>query len=125
MVLRFRRFWWTAGLLSLVIIMYQALKPLPGDLIIVMWSDKMWHMFAFVFLFLWFAGLLESRNFPRLAAILFFYGLAIEFLQIYTPNRNVELADAIANVLGILIGWWLANRGARYWIVWLESKLPG
>ena len=125
MSLRFPKLWWGIGFAFLDVILFQALKPLPGDAIVYIWSDKVWHTLAFVFLFGWFSGVVAPAKFSYLALLLFVYGLTIEFLQVFTPNRNVELADAAANVAGIAVGWWLASRGFSRWVVWVENKLPG
>jgi hypothetical protein len=51
-----------------------------------------------------------------LTAILVTYGIAMELLQWFVPNRTVELLDAIENTLGIAAGsgvYWLLVRLVR------------
>jgi VanZ family protein len=90
-----------------------------------MWSDKVWHGLAFSALMVWFAGVYPPRQFGRLFLLLLCYGILIETLQAFTPNRHVEAADVLANVTGAAAGWLLARAGLAHWCRWLEAGIVG
>jgi VanZ family protein len=46
--------------------------------------------------------------FPFLFAI---GALVEELLQVFSPNRTLDAIDLIASFLGILLGYWLAEKG--------------
>jgi len=55
-----------------------------------------------------------------MAGLLMAYAIATELLQSLVPNRTVELADLIENLLGLAVGtaiWWLVQTraGRRRW----------
>ena len=121
--LRYRRYWLGFGWAILLIIFYMALRPLPGAAIVGIWSDKVWHALAFGALMLWFSGVYPPRQFGRLFLLLLSYGILIEVVQAFTPHRQVELADVLANISGAAAGWLLAIAGLRHWCRWLESSV--
>ncbi|MHA1990555.1 MAG: VanZ family protein [Candidatus Hodarchaeales archaeon] len=84
-------------------------------------NDKFLHVLAFFFLSLttqiaqWnFETIKKSynyklnenllNNYSIVLIITFLYGILIEVIQNFLPNRNFDLNDIIANFLGILIG---------------------
>jgi len=82
---------------------YLSLTPSPGELFESSW-DKLWHAGG------WFALTLSLRlawptlRLPWWAAFgLLLYSLLIEVLQHYSPNRQFDLYDLIANGIGILL----------------------
>lgn len=121
--LRYRRFWLGLGWLLLVTILYLALKPMPNVAIVEIWSDKVWHGLVFGALMIWFAGVYPQSQFGRLFLLLLCYGVLIEILQSFTPNRHVEAADVLANVTGAVAGWLLARAGLARWCLWLENRV--
>lgn len=67
-------------------------------------NDKFMHFFAYAILTLWLYLLFSSKNiFLKSILILFIYGLFIELLQDFIPNRHFSIMDIIANSLGIFI----------------------
>ncbi len=99
---------------------------IPGDRIpklsFLEWlkPDKIVHLLVFAVLcILVLRSLLNSnltgikkKNVVLIAVLLsVFYGALIEYLQ-YTVfiNRSGDVRDAIANTLGVLLGWWIYNR---------------
>jgi VanZ family protein len=92
-------------------------------------SDKVLHCLAFIALTVWFIGVCRDELVLPIALVLAVYGLAIEVLQSFTPNRSADPWDFIADVVGILLGWLLARYGLRRWCSGLEqwlvpAKLP-
>lgn len=117
---RWRAVWLALGWLLLAAILVLALKPLPGDKIVEIWSDKVWHALAFLTLMVWFAGVYPRSRWRYVFLALLCYGLLIEGLQSFTPNRHVEFADVVANNVGAALGWVLARLGLERWCLWIE-----
>ena len=38
------------------------------------------------------------------------YGVFTESLQFFVPDREMNFSDGLANVLGVLIGFWVGNK---------------
>jgi VanZ family protein len=79
------------------------LLPSPSSLPTTGW-DKTNHLLGFFLL-----SLLGLRAYPSRAIVvllgLLMYGGMIEVLQSFTPDRFAELADLIADGLGLIAGW--------------------
>lgn len=82
-------------------VLYLALTPVP-PVKISDW-DKINHAFAFAVL-----GILGWTAWPArprtVGACLFVYGCAIEVLQSFTPTRQGDWHDVVADVVGLLLG---------------------
>jgi VanZ family protein len=75
-------------------------------------GDKLHHLLAYAGLMLvWRLATPHTtvRTQIKLAILFMLMGLAIEFAQGLTPYRFFEWADALANAIGVLAGWALAN----------------
>jgi VanZ family protein len=82
-------------------LMVVVLSLLPGkDLPAVGISDKLEHVIAYAIL-----ALLGGLAFPRatmlLAVMLSALGIAMEICQIVVPGRSAEIADAVADAIGV------------------------
>ena len=68
--------------------------------------DKSNHLLAFAVM-----AVLGCKAFPQRLTIvmpgLLAYGVLIEIMQSFTPNRSAEWLDLFADCLGILLGWML------------------
>ena len=77
-------------------------------------ADKLVHLAGYATLMFWWAQLYVT--FPhrvRLAAALMLLGIAIEWLQGFTPTREPDAWDVLANTTGIILGGWIAYRSAN------------
>src|SRR5262249_40150788 len=81
------------------------LSLLPGrDLPQVGLSDKLEHVIAYAGV-----ALTGSLAFPRLSGFLWLLillpalGIALEFCQLLVPGRSAEVADAVADIIGVLL----------------------
>jgi VanZ family protein len=70
-------------------------------------GDKLGHFAAYALLMFWFAQLYASRLWYAIGFIAM--GVALEFLQGTTGYRQYDLADVLANTLGVLAGWGAAR----------------
>ena len=73
-------------------------------------SDKLIH--ALIFLFLSFVGLKCNFNISKMFVLIliFSFGFAIEVIHYYHPYRFFEIADLLANVIGILAALVIFNK---------------
>ncbi len=111
------RAWRSLLLVLLGLVMLLALMPHPPRGLDAGW-DKMNHLLAFAALAL--CGSMSQPASRRLRLWLWFsllvYGALIEVLQSFTPNRQAEWADLLADGLGIVLGAMLGEallRAAR------------
>lgn len=95
--------------LSLVIVFYLSLVP-AAAMALDFLSDKMIH--AVIFLFLSFVGLKCHFNISKtfLLIMIFSFGFMIEVIHYYHPYRFFEIADLIANLIGILTALVIFNK---------------
>lgn len=93
------------GWLYAAAIVFLSLTPRPPQ-IDVEYGDKLGHLLAYGLLMFWFCFLYRYR-YTRLAYGLGWIamGVALEFVQGATGTRSFEVADMIANSLGVLLGW--------------------
>lgn len=121
--LAYRNVWVGAGYLFLVIILTIALIKVGPIGTIMMLEDKVLHALCFMFLMVWFCGLYARAQYLRIGILLFLYGALIEALQYLTGYRSMELADLVADVIGILAGAMLARMGLWRWCEVLEQRI--
>ncbi|WP_163835275.1 VanZ family protein [Spartinivicinus ruber] len=94
-------------LVSLVVISWLAFSPKP-DFVLANFGDKFKHFAAFGYL----AYLLDS-SFPKTrfsfakVLTLLGYGLFIELVQSFLPNRSASGLDVLADIGGIFCYWLL------------------
>jgi VanZ family protein len=99
--------------LSLLIIFYLSIVPataIPNIAALDFLSDKLIH--TLIFLFLSFVGLKCHFNISKtfLLTMIFSFGLTIEVIHYYHPYRFFEIADLIANLIGILAALVIFNK---------------
>ena len=114
------RAWNVAGAMYIVAIFYLSLTPSPPQ-IPVEQGDKIGHVLAYLGLMLWFAQMRPAWR-ARAAWALGFVvmGIAIEFLQRETGYRSFEVADMVADAIGVALGWLLAPPRMPNVVLWLE-----
>ena len=73
-------------------------------------GDKWSHLLAYGGLMFWFGGLFsDAIRQLQIALALIAMGVALEFLQRETGYRSFEVADMVANSIGVLLGWGLVR----------------
>ncbi len=105
-------FWFIPSFIVFVgILLLSTVLSIPVQLEGVSFTDKLSHIFAYFVLIitLLFAfyknGILQLKNWVMLIILCSAYGIVLEFTQFSLfPNRYFEWLDALANVLGALIG---------------------
>jgi VanZ family protein len=102
-----QRIWWALGWLGIVITLVVSLMPSPfkeGGAN----TDKIIHLAGYAVLMFWWAQLIIHRRW-RLALAVVLFGILIEWLQSFTPDRQADVLDALANSCGVLLGWLVAR----------------
>jgi len=95
---------WVQFSVLLLVASYLSLTPSPGDIFVSIW-DKFLHVTCWAVLLLSLRFAWHKTDFGLLPGIaLFLYSLLIEILQSLT-GRDFQLADLLANALGILIAY--------------------
>ncbi len=115
----YRAVWLALGWLWVVSAFYLSLMPQPY---VFKFSDKLNHAMAYALLMLWFCQHYVGRARFKLLLWLVFMGVLIEFLQGLTGYRYFEFADMLANSIGVLLGWGLAQTGAGKMLLVLVQK---
>jgi len=87
----------------LIAIEYLALTPAQIKLIENSW-DKANHFIAFAALYVTLHLGFSRLNLSTKAAILLAYGIQIEIMQSFVPNRYFSLLDVVADGIGIVFG---------------------
>lgn len=113
-----RRLWRALLALLLAVITVLALVPAPPERLSTGW-DKSNHLLAFgalAFTAVW-ACWPQPRRWHCLVAWLLAYGGGIEVAQSFLPPRSADLADVLADGMGIALGlalaWPLTRLAAR------------
>jgi len=103
-----RRLWRAIGVGLILLVIWLSLTPTPIE-IPVEQGDKFGHLAAYGTLMFWFANL-DARLRQRLGYATAFValGIALEFAQGLTDYRVFEVADMVANAIGVLLGWIVA-----------------
>ena len=119
---RFRRIWLLVGCGMVAAVVVLSLIPVEVDL--GEDSDKLAHFLAYGSLSLWFGMIFTgtSRQFGITVAIVAL-GVVLEFLQGLTGYRTFSIADMIANALGAVLGWGLAQTPLKNGLVWIERRI--
>jgi VanZ family protein len=86
-------------------IVWLSLTPVPPR-VDVAYVDKIGHLVLYGVLMAWFCQLYRTRIFYAAGFILM--GVALEVIQGQLGYRSYEVADMVANTLGVLLGWGVA-----------------
>ncbi len=109
-----RLLWLLVAWLGVVAAFVFSLGPaptLPADF---QQADKLEHLVSYGTLMFWWAQLYNApRERLRLAIALVLLGILIEWLQGFTPTRQSDVLDALANACGVLLGWGMAHRSSN------------
>ena len=116
--------WILASVVLVVTVLYLSLAPLNIPAGLPTNFDKVEHAAAYVFLAVWFTGLVARPRYWRVVAALVVFGLTIEFLQAAMPfGRHGDPWDVLANVTGIGIGLAMARWVTGGWAMKVEAWL--
>lgn len=118
--------WLALGWLWVAAIFYLSLTPHPPEPVHFWNADKLEHALAYSLLMLWFCQLYRRRTSRMLLAVLLLaMGIAIEYLQRETGYRTFDLADMLADAVGVMVGWAWARTGLGRVLAYLEHHAAG
>lgn len=75
--------------------------------------DKIFHIVEYIIFSFLFINALKSPDIKKVITIIIigtFYGALIELMQLYVADRFADIYDAMANVIGLLIGSFITYR---------------
>jgi len=120
---KLNHYWQAAGWLGVGLIVYLSLTPAPPQINIEN-GDKLGHLAAYGLVTLWFAqhhtGLRQRIG---LAIGMVALGIAMEYAQRATGYRSFEVADMVADAIGVAIGWLAAPPRLPNLLSWAKNHL--
>lgn len=122
---RISGYWLAAGWLGITAIITLSLAPLQLDMTVDN-GDKFGHLATYGLVTLWFAQLytgLRSRIWLVVGMVAL--GITLEYAQRATGYRSFEVADMVADALGVVIGWLLAPPRLPNLLSWVEKHTTG
>ncbi len=118
--LRWPYLWGGLGVLMCLQVFAAALSRIDFLGPVTLW-DKAQHAIAFFVLTVWFSALVSRRRVGWLVLAMLAFGGLIELAQMSVTYRHAELADFIADAVGVIAGAAVGLAGARHWARWLEQ----
>jgi len=110
------------GIALIATVLTLSLMPIEADL--GENRDKLGHFLAYGTLMFWFGMLIPTpRRQLVIASAFCAMGAGVEFLQDLTPYRSFELADMLANSIGVLIGWSIVLTPLKHSLAWIEALI--
>lgn len=115
--------WRIAGWLGIAAIITLSLVPLQLEMAVDN-GDKFGHLASYVLVTLWLAQLYtELRQRIWLVLGMVALGIALEYAQGATSYRSFEVADMVADALGVATGWLLAPPRLPNFLDWTKNRL--
>ena len=121
--LRYPLAWWLPGFGFLVLVATGSLIPSGGVITGFEHADKFVHAFCYFILMVWFTGLYAKGEGKKIAFVLVFFGILLEFIQGRLPYRFFDPLDLIANAVGVLFGLFLSAIALGGWCKRVESLM--
>ena len=88
-------------------------------------GDKLGHILAYAGLMAWFSWLYAGLGVRLVCAVGFLIlGIGLEFAQALTDYRSFQLADMVADCVGVALGWAGAPPVLPNLLIFLERFLP-
>lgn len=121
--LKRRPLWLAIGWALILLVIYLSLIPappsIPGEE-----GDKIGHVLAYATLMMWFLQLYAGLPRRLVLALAFVaLGIALEFVQRDTGYRTFEIADMVADSVGVAVGWLAAPPRTRNALRLLERAV--
>ena len=112
---------WILGWILCIVLSLGPPPPIPSS---VPDGDKFGHALAYGVLSAWAVMIFSTRRaWLRSSVALLALGIAIEFAQgALTTNRSADPYDALADLVGILLGLCIAWTPAANWLLRLEKR---
>jgi len=123
--LRYRKLWLSVGYMLILAIIFLSLASSPVDIDTSLpYEDKLFHFIAYFSVTMWFMQIYHIRHHVIRWALFFLcLGMLLEYLQGFDADRYSEMADMVANALGVMVGVGLSATPLRYTLVKLERYI--
>ncbi len=110
---RLRKLWLSIGWLLVALVVYLSLSSdtlvMANDVKANRLAYVALHLLVYGVLMLWFLQLYPASRRPIIALSLIAMGVLLEVLQGFTPDRSPGYTDAVANIVGVMLGWSLGK----------------
>jgi VanZ family protein len=118
-----RQLWLGVGYFMILIVFYMSLTSHPMQMHSVPFADKYGHFLSYFILHFWFACIYQKTA-QRLfiAGCFVSMGIGIEFIQDLNPQRSFEVADMVADGLGVVMAYLLTLSRMGNSFYYLEHK---
>jgi len=109
--LRFSMWWTILGVILVATVVYMSLIPLsPPKVFIFQESDKIMHFSAYAVMMIWFGQIYLKKSVSlSIASGLIILGMVLEILQGLSGYRTFEYLDIMANILGVVFGFFITQ----------------
>jgi len=121
---RLARLWYGCGIALLFIVAVISLVPISVS--VESGGDKLAHVLIYLVLSGWFSLIVARPGLLwRVFMGLIVYGFLMELLQGQTDYRSYEVADAVANSVGVALGLLARFTPLRRLLITIDSRLAG
>lgn len=107
---KFFRLWKVLAFKGLILILIASLWPQHGEQFSFKHIDKVLHFSVYTIASFYIHQVFQNQFFKKITIYLFLYSVIIEIFQSLTVTRSAEWADLMANLLGILLGFYLSKK---------------
>ncbi len=120
--LKFRFIWLSVGYVLVFVVVYLSITTSPIKNLGIPYQDKIFHALAYFSLMFWFAQIYHDKFQRNMIAIIFlFMGVLMEYIQSFELTRTADMADILANTVGVGLGFLLAQTALKNVLVNLEK----
>lgn len=122
-MLRLAPLWRGVGMGLILFVIWQSLKRDPID-VPMQGGDRVGHLIAYASIMWWHCQLETAPARQRLLGLVFVgMGVALEIAQSFTGYRTMDATDALANGVGVVLGWLVSPPRLPRLIVRLDQAL--
>ena len=123
LALRYRPLWIAISIVLVVVVVWGSLETKVP--ILVVSSDKLQHFATYLFLAVWFTGIVHRVRYAWVVAGLIALGASMEITQgLMHAGRTPDISDMGANTAGVILGLLLGLLLTGGWAQKIEGWLP-
>jgi len=116
--LKYEKCWQAIGWFMVLVVIWLSLTPKPPQLPSFFGWDKAQHVTAYAGLMYWF-GMCFVRHW-HWPVFMLALGIGLEFVQGATGLRSNDPYDILANMIGVVVGLFLADTPMGQWLVFVD-----
>ena len=117
--------WLSIGYVLIATVIYLSVTSEPVDLDVGLpYEDKFFHALAYFSLMAWFGQIYHGKYQRYILAVAFILmGVGLEYVQSYNHSRYSEIADMVANTVGVVLGFLLTLTQMKNCLIHIERKM--